>query len=115
MTVALLEGAGMVIPTLPAGGTVTFSVTATVTATAGSVTNTATVAPPSGTTDPTPGNNSATDTDTVTPVADLAVTKTDGVTSVNAGGRTTYTIVVTKTGRRSVTGRDSERPGGRRG
>jgi uncharacterized repeat protein (TIGR01451 family) len=64
-TVALLQGAGVVIPSLPAGGTVSFTITATVTAPAGSVTNTVTVAPPAGNTDPTPGNDTASDTDTV--------------------------------------------------
>jgi uncharacterized repeat protein (TIGR01451 family) len=62
-TVALMQGAaGIVIPTLPSGGSVTF----TVTGTAGSETqlaNTATLDPPSGTTDPTPA--SAIDTDSV--------------------------------------------------
>ncbi|MBK6407396.1 MAG: hypothetical protein IPF66_21675 [Holophagales bacterium] len=47
----------------------------------GTVSNTATVAAPGGVTDPSPGNNSATDTDTLTPQADLAITKTDGVTT----------------------------------
>src|SRR5205814_633772 len=50
------------------------------------------------------GNSTATDTATVTPVADLAITKTDGVTSVNAGGTTTYTIHVSNAGPSSVTG-----------
>ena len=36
--------------------------------------NTATIAAPAGTTDPTSGNNTATDTDIVTPVADLQIT-----------------------------------------
>ena len=43
-------------------------------------------------------NNSATDTDTVTGSADLAITKTDGVASVIAGTSTTYTITVTNNG-----------------
>src|SRR4029078_9278365 len=47
-------------------------------------------------------NNTASDTDTVNPVADLAVTKSDGVTSVNAGGSTTSTIRVTNNGPSSV-------------
>ena len=51
---------------LPCGGSVTFTVTATVTATPGTLSNTATVSVPNGVTDPTPGNNSATDTDTLT-------------------------------------------------
>ena len=104
VTVALLEGAGVVIPTLPALGTVTFTITATVTATSGSVTNTATVAPPVGTTDPTPGNNTASDTDEVTPVADLMITKTDGVGSINPGGILTYTVVVTNNGPSAANG-----------
>jgi uncharacterized repeat protein (TIGR01451 family) len=71
------------------------------------VSNTASVTAPSGVTDPTPGNNSATDTDTVTSTsvtADLSITKTDGVTSVNAGGSTIYTIVATNNGPSAVTG-----------
>jgi uncharacterized repeat protein (TIGR01451 family) len=44
---------------------------------------------------------------TVTPGAtdaDLSITKTDGVTSVNQGGTVTYTIVVTNAGPSAVTG-----------
>ncbi|WP_034219311.1 DUF11 domain-containing protein, partial [Arenimonas oryziterrae] len=67
------------------------------------IANTATVTAPAGTTDPTPANNSATDTNNVTPVADLSVTKTDGAASVNAGGATSYTIVVTNNGPSDVT------------
>ncbi|MFM9864717.1 MAG: SdrD B-like domain-containing protein [Micropepsaceae bacterium] len=96
--------AGYALPTLASGQTYQLTVNATVTATSGSVANTATIAVPSGTTDPTGGNNSATDTDTVAGVADLAVTKTDGVTSVNAGGTTSYTVTVTNIGPSSVTG-----------
>ena len=55
-------------------------------------------------TDPNPGNNSATDTDTLTPMADLAITKTDGVTTAMPGGTTTYTIVVSNNGPSNVTG-----------
>ena len=54
---------------LPVGGSVTYTVTATVSASAsGSLSNTATVSAPGGVTDPTPGNNSATDTATVSTV-----------------------------------------------
>lgn len=85
------------------GGTATFTIPATVSYTAASpLTTTATVALPAGMTDPTPGNNIATDVDTITPpaspVADLSVTKTDGVTSVSAGASTVYTIVATNNG-----------------
>ena len=69
--------------------------------------NTATVAPPAGISDPNPANNSATDTDTVVPapiVADLVVTNTDNMTVLVAGTGTIYTIVVTNQGPGAVTG-----------
>src|SRR5262249_17821084 len=43
-------------------------------------------------------NNSATDNDALTPQADLAVTITDGATSVVAGASNIYTITVTNNG-----------------
>src|SRR5204862_182847 len=66
-----------------------------------SLTNTATIdsRPVS---DPAPENNSASDTDTVTKSADLAVSKTDGVSSVTAGTSTTYTITLTNNGPSTV-------------
>jgi hypothetical protein len=60
-----VQGAGIVIPILPSGGSSIFQLTATVTATSGSLTNTATVSPAPGNIDPVPGNNSASDTDFV--------------------------------------------------
>jgi hypothetical protein len=66
--------------------------------------NTATVSPPAGVTDNDPGNNSATDSDTLTPQADLSITKTDGVTSVVPGTVDTYTITVTNNGPKWVAG-----------
>ncbi len=84
---------------LPAGGSVTYTSTCSVSAAAtGTLSNTATVTAAGGITDPTPGNNSATDTDTLAPSADLSITKTDGVTSVLAGGSLTYTIVASNPG-----------------
>jgi uncharacterized repeat protein (TIGR01451 family) len=66
------------------GSTATLSNTATITA--------------SGT-DLTPANNSATDNNTIlTPQADLAITKTDGVTSAIPGNSVTYTIVASNAG-----------------
>src|SRR5439155_1423769 len=62
-TIAQLQ-AGYALPALANGATYQITVTASVTATSGSVTNTATIAAPGGTTDPTPGNNTASDTDT---------------------------------------------------
>src|SRR5262249_46046706 len=70
----------------------------------GDLVNTATVTAPSGVTDPTPGNNSATDTDTLSARADLSIAKTDGVTSVTEGTTTIYTITVTNNGPSDVTG-----------
>ena len=96
MSIANLQAGTVVVPTLPSGSSISFSVTVNVTATSGSVANTFTATPPVGTTDPTPAT--ATDTDTVNPIADLVVTKTDGVASVSAGGTTTYTLTLTNNG-----------------
>ena len=49
-------------------------------------------------TDPTPGNNSATDTDTLTAMADLAITKSDGSTTYTPGGTAVYVVAVTNSG-----------------
>ena len=95
------SGSGALATTvdLPAGATVTFTFTAQVDPSAtGTLDNTATVSPPAGVTDTIPGNDSATDTDTLTPLADLAITNTDGVTAVVPGTSTTYTIVVSNAG-----------------
>jgi uncharacterized repeat protein (TIGR01451 family) len=90
---------------LPSGGSVTYTASCVVSAAAtGTLSNTATVAVPAGVTDPTPGNNSATDTDTVGAQADLAITKTDGVTTVTPGGSVTYTITASNAGPSNATG-----------
>ena len=79
--------------------------------------NTATVAAPLGVTDTDAANNTATDTDTLTPRADLAMTKTDGRASVIPGKSTTYTMTSRNNGPRCVPGhrpsldsRPAERP-----
>ncbi len=90
---------------MPVNSTITYVVTGTVNAAAtGTLVNTATVTAPEGTTDPTPANNTATDTDTMTPQVDLVVTKTDGITTIKAGNSTTYTIVITNAGPSVATG-----------
>ena len=90
---------------LPAGATVTFTFTVDVSATAtGTLVNTATVTPPVGVTDTDPANDSATDSDALTPEAALSISKTDGVASVVPGTSVTYTIVVTNDGPSAVTG-----------
>jgi uncharacterized repeat protein (TIGR01451 family) len=84
---------------------VTYTVSAAISASAtGSLSNTATVTAPGGVTDPTPGNNSATDTDTLSPQADLSITKTDGVTTATPGGSLTYTITASNAGPSNATG-----------
>ena len=87
-------------------GTATFTASAVVSPTAtGNLVNTATIAAPAGVTDPTPGNNSATDTDTQGgTVADLSITKDDGTTFYRPGQTLTYTIVVGNGGPSAVTG-----------
>lgn len=90
---------------LQAGGTATFTAHATVSPSAtGTLANTAIVAPPSGMVDPNPGNNSFTDTDTLTPTADLAISKTDDRAKAWPGGTLTYTIAVINNGPSDVTG-----------
>ena len=106
-TVVQLEGGSFALPLLASSGTYQITVTANVTAASGSVSNTATVATPAGITDPTPGNNSATDTDTVIAapvVADLSITKSNGVSSIKPGATTVYTVAVTNNGPGEVTG-----------
>ena len=100
-------GSGNVSDTvnLPSGGSVTYTVSATISAAAtGTLSNTATVSAPAGVTDPTPGNNSATDSDTLAPQVGLGITKTDGLTTASPGQALTYTIVATNSGPSAATG-----------
>jgi uncharacterized repeat protein (TIGR01451 family) len=87
------------------GATTTMTVRGTVGPTAtGTLVNTVTVAPPAGTTDPFSRNNTATDTDSLSPQADLAVTLSDGATTAVPGSTTTYTLTVTNNGPSTATG-----------
>ena len=84
---------------LPVGGSVTYSATCAISATAtGSLTNTATVAPPAAIHDPTPGNNSATDTDTLVTGAVVGGTKSASGAPFAVGSTVTYTVVLTNSG-----------------
>ena len=89
--VSVVPGAAHVL-TITVSGTVDPAAT-------GSIVNTATVAAGAGSTDTTPGNNSATDTDTqAAGVADLTIAKTDGQASYVAGTPISYTVTVTNAG-----------------
>src|SRR6185437_15550986 len=96
------SGSGNIAATvsIPAGGSITYTASGTVSSAAtGTLSNTASASVAAATTtDPLPGNNSATDSDTLTPQADLAVTKTDGKTTQVPGTSDTYTIVVSNGG-----------------
>jgi len=59
-----------------------------------------------GVIDPAPGNNSATDSDTIVPatvMADLAIVKTNGAASLLVGSNTVYTLAVSYNGPGEVT------------
>ena len=91
--------------TVRSGGTLTYTVSATVSGSAsGTLSNTATVTAPGGTTDTNGANNSAVDTTTVNPIADLAITKSDGVATAVPGMTVTYTIVASNAGPATATG-----------
>src|SRR6185369_4022488 len=91
--------------TLATGGAANFQLTLAISSTlTGTLSNTATVTPPAGVTDPNNGNNSATDTDTLTPQADLSINKGDASGTAVPGTNVTYTITVTNNGPSTVTG-----------
>lgn len=90
---------------LPVGGAITYQVVTTISPSAtGNLTNTVTVATPSGITDPTPENNTATDVDVENAQADLSVTKDDGQVEYTPGVPLTYTITIQNNGPSDVTG-----------
>src|SRR5439155_794694 len=90
------------IASLAPGASVTYTVAVQIDpAATGTLVDTATA---SAAADTTPGNNTASDTDTLTPQGDLAVTKTDGVSSAVPGTSVTYTVVVSNGGPSTATG-----------
>ncbi len=93
-----IEGAGLVLPQLSAGHTVTFTIVATVQALNGSVTNSVSLTIPPDVTDSNTGNNSASDTDNVLAVANLAITKANNTNTLAAGSTTNYTLTVSNFG-----------------
>jgi uncharacterized repeat protein (TIGR01451 family) len=102
---ALASGTGNVDTTvdLPNGGVATIIVTGVVSPDAeGIFTNSASVQPPPGATDPDTSNNTTADPTLLTPLADLSIGKT-GTTSATPGSTVTYTLVVTSTGPSTAT------------
>ena len=106
-SVAAGSGSGAIATTatLLPGGSATYTLTAGVATTAtGTVSDTATVTAPAGVSDPSPTNNTATDTDTLAPQAELAITNDDGAAAALPGNSTTYSIVVSNAGPSIATG-----------
>jgi uncharacterized repeat protein (TIGR01451 family) len=89
---------------LPAGSSVTYTVLCTIDSTArGPLVNYVVVA--STAPDPNPADNSATDTDTLSPTADLALTKTLTTTgTIHVGDNVVFALTVTNNGPSSATG-----------
>ena len=89
---------------LGSGGAVTFTLSGTIPAGAtGTLTNTVTVSPPVGVTDPNPDNNTATVTDPIAAVSSLEIVKTGDIT-YKAGGFLAFQVVVTNRGPSFATG-----------
>jgi len=105
-TAPCVQAAGTVtcnLGTLANGASVTITITVTVTGAAVSpLSNTASVT--STTFDPVAGNNSATASTVITPLADVQITKTAVPNPVNAGQPLTYTVTVVNNGPNAATG-----------
>lgn len=90
---------------LPVGSMITYTVNVNISAGgSGDLVHTATVTLPAGYTDPGPLPNVATDTNTAAPIANLWITKDDGVPHYLPGGNLTYTVTVGNTGPSNVIG-----------
>lgn len=84
---------------LPSGGLVTFIATGTVNAEAtGSLVNTASAITPAGVSDPNSTNNSAVETDTLQPTANLSLSKSGSPDLVRVGDSLTYTLTISNAG-----------------
>lgn len=97
--------------TLAPGSAITLTVTGNVTPqfTGSSLTNSVTIQPPSGTTDPTLPNK-ATTTTPVTKSVEVVVTKTDNTTTYTAGTNTLYQITIENKGPSDLMGASFKDP-----
>jgi uncharacterized repeat protein (TIGR01451 family)/gliding motility-associated-like protein len=85
--------------TLINGQNATLTITGALAATAsGSISNTVTVTPPTGVTDPTPANNTATDNTSISRIIDFGVNKSASPATGIPGETLTYTITLTNNG-----------------
>ena len=84
---------------IPVGDSVVYTAVCDVDpAATGMLSNTAAVAPPAGVTDFNSSNDDSTDVDTLTPMADLSISKSDDQDPVAPGGTLTYTVDVDNAG-----------------
>ena len=88
--------------TMPIASTLTIVLQA-VAGTVGAVINTATIAPPAGTTDTNPGNSAGTAVVNIGPQADLSITKSATPTVISDGQTTSFTLVVRNLGPSAAT------------
>lgn len=89
---------------LAPSGFVTMVVSGTIASSAtGTLTNTVKVSPPLGLTDPTPANDQAQDTDSLTPQSDLSIGVTDSPDPAAVGAPLVYTLNVFNAGPSDVT------------
>ncbi|MBX7105330.1 MAG: DUF11 domain-containing protein [Gemmataceae bacterium] len=90
---------------LPVGGVIIYTLAATISPDAtGLLSNTATILPPNGGSDPNGGDNTATDINTLTPVADVGVVKFTAGGSATPGQPIRYTIIVSNDGPSTAAG-----------
>lgn len=87
------------LASLPVGGSVTYSAICAISSSAiGTLDNTVTIGPAVGVTDSDPANNTATDSDILTPTADLQISKTDNLLTAQVNSAGTYVIVASNPG-----------------
>lgn len=104
LSIVGFETSGLTMPLIIALGTVTFNVAASVTGPPGNTATNIVTVSSSSYTDPNPANNQAQDSDPIFGTASLSVTKTNGGSTVTAGGTTTYTVTVSVTAGAQVVG-----------